>query len=86
MDKLRREIICEDFMLCVCIIIIGVYISGLIAPNFYISDFLGSTTITLLTAIIFILVFERHSQNLKLFAERRKEIESRAGASTKVPN
>ena len=76
MDKLKKEIICEYLMMFGCIIIIGLYIGGLIGmADFYVSNFLDSTIIMILTIMIFMLVFERHSHSLKLLIEKEnKEI------------
>ena len=83
MDQLKTKVICEGIMILGCCLLIVVYISGFIGmfitPNIYFSDFLDSTTITMLTCALLFFIVQNYNANSKLLEEKKKIKEERKG-------
>ena len=73
MDKLKKRIILEFIIICMCISVMTIYIMGLIVPNIYFSDFLLSTIQVIFTGGIMILVLPLYFHDLKI-ADEKNEI------------
>lgn len=73
MNQLKMKIICEGMMIFGCGLIIGTYIIGIIAPNFYFSDFWESTMITMLTCAILFFVIQDYNTDLALLEKEKTE-------------
>lgn len=73
MDKLKKRIILEFIIICMCISVMTIYIMGLIVPNIYFSDFLLSTIQVMFVGGIMLLMLPLYFHDLKI-ADEKDEI------------